>query len=1511
MQTKPSSPARSSSASAPGSPLPIPDSSDSTEEEIEHELGHSAHGAQGGEKGNEYQAQWMALACLNEVYKPKDQPALQEIILEGTREPFDDIEIRRATSLTLFQSKHRQKAGSNNVTIGELINKLGKKDAFSLLKYFKGMMEILSNPKTPKDTKFIICVSAPFGISFAKDPKSKAQTNLGKNFWETSGTLQDIPNDQLEPLLSTICVDKEQQTITAYQTKHKKTKPRYARFSDEFIAGELKETGKILHDFLYQHLTNFIEGERKAKASWVKWPEKDDDKKLSVFFTKLQIWFDQPKLEELNIIILASMKLNLVLGAQYIQAKFLTAIKASSDRCRKSLLAQDIKQYLREARGGVLASCLGVHSDHFSEQYGLQYLLPAALRSEEITKFLRSDKKILLVSSVQNELSKYVAYSCARVHYHAKGSQKRFGENWFLVDYATKPLFHRDGVTGNTFDHHAEDMWYSPDVELIIVDQAHHFFATEYGRGVLRNFLKKIQEVENKQVIFISNTDAEQSWEKLLCSELEIDDFFDITVKTDLLSPTEVFAILNQSNFNQHAVEFFPGQIISFADITAAKRPGLLEALRRPQLLIAMLKSAQPVDELMAHRSEPEMYKDLRHYQTTEIRVETPVYDLLTLCANKMFKRIRLLSSQKELLERLNKDTKQKNWKYSEKEKWFYINLTEEGSILHVKILSPNDLTKVIAVKIDELNMTVIPGIRPVSFNASNSVECSAENLLLRSSYPRRTLLSVDYGSGKSTLLLHLFQLGLGKPSSKQYEWVFVIKLSQIVQKVFKKTGLADIVSSQAKKLKLCSEDFNLWQKEVIALAISHGHGSLLLDEWDQLSETHAELVNDWIDTLPKAAHIIIATRPNPKNKISLSVFEKISLPVLSWNKIKNIIVSYFDVCFYGNNFGVESTQQANKFIHQIFKWLQFGNNKEIIDILQRPLHTMLLCDALKPHYQEYMAADTDETREEVERNAPWHGQAFYRTKLYQLIVMQQLCSYIKNHVKAQTSVYVASEQHVNMLTQMLQIRLREVAFKEIFSCEPIVLCHYLDTQALDQELHDLGFVTTYVDEETKKHNIEFPYRIFVEYFAAAYLLVGLTRSPGDFYFEQARKIVDAEHYKPAYEQIWRILGEMIRYGEPLLNFSALGKDVDVLSHMPAQFSDGDLVGSHRRFFYNCLNGLSYSNSVKLKKYVFEVIDDENVEVSQDKDDFSSYTQKTPEELLQLAKKSKNTASHIVKYLLDAKKLTDSWLKYFYSSDDLKDKHLALDKALPQTLAMLKQCIETCDWPGPGGYWDVDAYFPAIKFMRPKLFLMGAAYFIHRIENRNNRHYSSGVSVCVDGIIGKLIYAEFDQTSNRFFLMMIQSWLRQPYIVNVQTYIPLAAFVKKAWQCFEKDIEYRWLGIDVLFSLGFVFRVLFLNDEKSNSLMLIIQNPSMDQPIELKFSSEQDKTYFLKRFAYLREKSDFLNMQLPDIAWDAKEFEQQLSVTPKLAALISAQNSPTHSGKPSDAVGVSQQVAKR
>ncbi|QLH42058.1 MAG: hypothetical protein HWD59_04555 [Coxiellaceae bacterium] len=79
--------------------------------------------------------------------------------------------------------------------------------------------------------------------------------------------------------------------------------------------------------------------------------------------------------------------------------------------------------------------------------------------------------------------------------------------------------------------------------------------------------------------------------------------------------------------------------------------------------------------------------------------------------------------------------------------------------------------------------------------------------------------------------------------------------------------------------------------------------------------------------------------------------------------------------------------------------------------------------------------------------------------------------------------------------------------------------------------------------------------------------MAGLTRGENDSYFHQVKALIDSGHNNPKYEQIWRVLGEMVRYGDIFLNIEAAGKTADIF-HVD-QFralNDNDLIKSNRRF---------------------------------------------------------------------------------------------------------------------------------------------------------------------------------------------------------------------------------------------------------------------------------------------------------------------------------------------------------
>lgn len=525
-QSPPTSPHRASSIpSNTGSPTTVPFSQDN-DSDSSRQLEHGTHDAKGGDDGNEYQAMWMTLACTNALYQQRLQPnapKVREIILEGSREPFDDIEIRKKDdSLTLFQSKHRNVKGSGNILISELVKdpdgKIVKdsdktekkvKDAapFSLLKYFRGMMKIINSNVIVEKTRFILCASAPFSTIYTNEH----QINLGKNFWETSGILQDIEEERLESLLANIIYHDNNKTIRSY-FEGKNIKPKYVRFSDKFVNDKLTGDAKQLRNYLWETLDTFINKNRKAKNKWVTWKEKENNEKIALFFRNLQWWIEQPKLTHLDEVVKHQLRCNFQLAADDIQNDILKAIRQSSEKSEESLVVKNIEGFFRCARGRVLAKYLAVESFKYKKRYYLDSFMSATSTQNQLTQFLESKINVGVISCKNNEDLKFFVHTALSQHY---GHLKPFGENWLIVHAQTAPIYDCDKVSKKEFNHEPEDLIDSKSFDLIVLDSAEILPESAYGNQMLVNLLTRIKKGDTStKLILISSPNVD--WKSYL-----------------------------------------------------------------------------------------------------------------------------------------------------------------------------------------------------------------------------------------------------------------------------------------------------------------------------------------------------------------------------------------------------------------------------------------------------------------------------------------------------------------------------------------------------------------------------------------------------------------------------------------------------------------------------------------------------------------------------------------------------------------------------------------------------------------------------------------------------------------------------------------------------------------------------------------------------------------------------------------------------------------------------------
>ncbi|QLH42059.1 MAG: hypothetical protein HWD59_04560 [Coxiellaceae bacterium] len=244
--------------------------------------------------------------------------------------------------------------------------------------------------------------------------------------------------------------------------------------------------------------------------------------------------------------------------------------------------------------------------------------------------------------------------------------------------------------------------------------------------------------------------------------------------------------------------------------------------------------------------------------------------------------------------------------------------------------------------------------------------------------------------------------------------------------------------------------------------------------------------------------------------------------------------------------------------------------------------------------------------------------------------------------------------------------------------------------------------------------------------------------------------------------------------------------------------------------------------------------------------------------LLKEAKQNKGAALEIIKYLIEKKLLSDNWLLHFYDKREYEDLAEITNQNQEYDLALFRQLILKHNWLelGWNGFWDIDVYLPALKYMK-QLSPVAAAYFIHRVENRNHIYYDMGVAAIVRSILFQLAKVELEVCPNRWFLLMVQTWLRKHGLINEQAPIAIIPqLLLKSWDGFLKDKQYPWIGIDALYSLAFVFKtpIFYKVLNQDTKLLLYCQQLMIKTQLTLNVPPEQT-AYLIDRIKYLRKKA--------------------------------------------------------
>ncbi len=1520
------------------------------------ETGSNSSG--GGEEGGHYQVLWLTLACLNGIFSPANGPKIQEIVLEGNDLPFDDVEILHTdTTLTLFQSKYRNREKPSQGEIGllDLLADKGKKkvaeeggstnsnkDDFSLEKYFVGMEK--AKAKYPgKEIRFIICTTVGFNKGSKKSKNLDIDTS--REFWSEEGVLTALAATELDPLLR-----------YSYMQDGKKTplctldKQYYCRFADEFIEldenteaadsdeDESEDSGseedeslakkKEVKKVIFDKLRRCIENARENEEEWVSWEEIDDDDHIKDYLKHLQFWTNQPKNPALCKLIKAQLVEHIQFGANEIQ-EYLVRVFPQVRAAKKIMMAKDIQLYLKQARGAILTKHLGVISRQYHVRFVLSEIerlkLSSRLEFRIVYKHLcgflsKSVHNIMLLTSTEADTLKFIVNNLIHTIYNdpkiMKASAKViFGEDWFLAPPDIYPFFETDTTSKKVLDFAVDDLLRVETTRLIIIDRAHELLANG-AREYLQRFMQSAKENKVRVILLVDQKAKNQL--KALCG-----DVIEVEQEPWLLTAADMQQIFSSEVYEGQCLTIFDQHTIQLTAVGEQQTPALFNAICHPLAMVDAIQSAKsehvPAQQKITEAQEVAPEQQLlcvTNPAAMSFELFMSVYSIEALCAAEQIHYLQYygldVNTENEAL--LNQITAEVNkatkctWKMNAKHSRFYYNKASHTDGLPIYAVQPvtaKQLAQVVRYK-DSVNQIPVPCS---SFVLPKNKDEKPIELLWQQVQKSRVVLTADFGSGKSTVLEQMYQ-DWRSGKNNQFEWVFCLRLPEVItliQDPLRRENYPLIIEHQAKLRKWITADFSLWQNRSITSAFKSATTLLLIDGWDVLKPEQIEIAYQWLQNLPKQIRFIVATRQHAEQPLLACVQSKIGLSALTLAEIVKFIQAFqFDRKDKSANV-VKS--RAAEFAKLILGWLDLENNTQAVEVLQRPLHLKLFCEALRSYYQKWKKAEST-TLEKDSEDVPWSDKRLYRSKLYILIIQEQLRHYVADYVSAR-GAYAQSEQRQQLLTQSLLLRLREIAFMQTFNLKPTINFSALpQVKIIDQELYDLGLVVPN-NLNKPEDGFSFVHRIFAETFTTEFILMGLLQDQNNDWHRQIFSILQSESDRRCHEQVWLLLGEMIRYGDPLLSLTdpeSLQRLKKKVEDMLAEF---DIIGSYTNFLHSCITGdehqdlippsINYPLWFKANQELSESDDEAEQRSSQKSSSPIGNTDVSSEESLIQARSSKSNALTEARLFLQSKQLHNTWLLRLICLDSEKKKGKPMSK---QELAAkinfditkldeyhliapadLLHIIHRAPWPeiSWAGYWDLDVYLRLVRLQSTCIPSVLAAYFIHRIENRNGRYYTYGLDSALGAILSTLRPDKLDPQSAIYFLLMLQTILRQPqFISNIPksnlrdfacAFIP--EVLQLCWRQFQRTGRYPWLGINTIYQICAVFRIPIYYDEQTKHFILSIYHNGKELiKVSLSCPNQQQRKYVETCIAQAKLQTSYAERNLPAIQWVALEHDE-------------------------------------
>lgn len=402
------------------------------------------------------------------------------------------------------------------------------------------------------------------------------------------------------------------------------------------------------------------------------------------------------------------------------------------------------------------------------------------------------------------------------------------------------------------------------------------------------------------------------------------------------------------------------------------------------------------------------------------------------------------------------------------------------------------------------------------------------------------TVITSNAGAGKTYNIQQLMSDWHRPQSSRSYQWLICFSLVNLTEELAKKS-IKDFVLAYflAKDCPLTD-----WQERVLDYDLQKNAIIFLFDGWDEVKEDKKNLCLDFIKQCNQVGSMVLTTRPYAVEKLSITIHKQLNLKPFTEQQIRNYLqkkFTLFTIDFLEQKFACanidfteaqrteldERVAKLNDFIEPTYRYLRTEVNQKLLQVIGIPLQAYLFCESIRPDFNDWLVT----TANSKQSTRIWEASdTFNKAKLYQGFIYAKLKIYFEKQIGVRQASKINSLSSVYRLGFIHLQRLREIAFGYLFQQRAVCQTHELDSNELDHELMELGLIDSIKPQHEPFHPT------FFEYFAAAYLLLGLKEAPLDSrYYQQAKETITTCRFEKRYQIVWQFMHEMFVAKEPML----------------------------------------------------------------------------------------------------------------------------------------------------------------------------------------------------------------------------------------------------------------------------------------------------------------------------------------------------------------------------------------